>query len=319
MPPQTKQKRHLAAIRANRRAKGWIPKRPLNSNTEDPVPANEQDPKPAEAALCDLEGDSLRGGETEAEHEHFGVGGVEERLVPERAGSRLPVSRLEGGPPTQAFDGVACYYARGPTAPKRTQLRGRREQKERSRAAAGCRPLTEGFLIRASKSELNAAATVAAADTTAAGAIPGSASGKSQDSNNAQRVDKQVVSTTLVGTESPPEIDRQTREAAALALKKKIASKRAKLDGENLTRHRAVLAFLYVQGSKQPGETRQAMARNVSWCFGRGEYFARKIVVWERTWIEERTIEEGHGDGFGKTGSELEDEERGLGEIGLEA
>lgn len=313
MPPQTKQKGHLAAIRANRRAKGWIPKRPLNSNTEDPVPANEQDPKPAEAALCDLEGDSLRGDETEAGYERFGVGGVEERLVPERAGgSRLPVSRIEGGPATQAFDGAACRYARGPTAPKRTQLRGRREQKERSRAAAGCRPLTEGFLIRVSKSELNAAATAAAAaDTTAFG--------KSQDSKNAQRVDKQVVSTTLVGTESPPEIDRQTREAAALALKKKIASKRAKLDGENLTRHRAVLAFLYVQGSKQPGETRQAMARNVSWCFGRGEYFARKIVVWERTWIEERTIEEGYGDGFGKTGSELEDEERGLGEIGLEA
>src|SRR5947209_4033224 len=90
MPAQNKQKRHLAAIRANRLARGYIPKRLLDSVDADvaegPFPADddeEQNPKTAATAAVahhDREG----GEETEEEHEHPDVKDVEESPVPEQ-------------------------------------------------------------------------------------------------------------------------------------------------------------------------------------------------------------------------------------------
>lgn len=50
------------------------------------------------------------------------------------------------------------------------------------------------------------------------------------------------------------------------------------------------------------------MALNIARSFRRGVYFARKIVTWERTWISERTIDEGRRSCFGKSKSWFEDE-----------
>jgi hypothetical protein len=98
------------------------------------------------------------------------------------------------------------------------------------------------------------------------------------------------------------------RNDAIKALEKKIVSKKTLLTGQNLTRHRAVLAFLNLQASKQLGETRIGLAHQVARCFKRGWYFARKIITWELTWIKERTIEEGKQGCWAKVKSWFNDE-----------
>ena len=52
--------------------------------------------------------------------------------------------------------------------------------------------------------------------------------------------------------------------------------------GQNAQRHQAVLAFLKLQYSRQPTESRKDISLQVVRCFGRGRYFAQKIVTWER-------------------------------------
>ena len=59
--------------------------------------------------------------------------------------------------------------------------------------------------------------------------------------------------------------------------------------GQNAQRHQAVLAFLKLQRSRQPSESRMDISLQVARCFGRGRYFARKIVTWEIAWIKEGT------------------------------
>ena len=76
-------------------------------------------------------------------------------------------------------------------------------------------------------------------------------------------------------------------------LEKKLHSKKEVLEGQNLTRHRAVLALLYTMELRQDGETREELSFQVARSFNKGVYFARKIVEWERMWLRERRIQEG--------------------------
>jgi hypothetical protein len=78
--------------------------------------------------------------------------------------------------------------------------------------------------------------------------------------------------------------------------------------GQNAQHHQAVLAFLKLQRCRQSSETREDLSLQVARCFGRGRYFARKIVTWERTWIKERVIAEGRKGCYTKTRSWLDDE-----------
>jgi hypothetical protein len=59
------------------------------------------------------------------------------------------------------------------------------------------------------------------------------------------------------------------------------------MNAQNLMRHEAVLAFLHIQKSKQLGETREYLALQVARCFGKGIYFARRIVTWEEDWLRD--------------------------------
>jgi hypothetical protein len=82
-----------------------------------------------------------------------------------------------------------------------------------------------------------------------------------------------------------------TNEEALQDLDKKLRSKKTKLTGHNLTRHRAVQAFLRYQETKKEGETRDSMSLSVARCFRKDVHFARMIVSWERQWIAHRKIE----------------------------
>ena len=66
----------------------------------------------------------------------------------------------------------------------------------------------------------------------------------------------------------------------------------------------AVLAFL--KRCRQSGETREDLFLQVTRCFGRGRYFARKIVTRERTWTKQRVIAEGKKGCYTKTRSWLD-------------
>ncbi|RPA99707.1 hypothetical protein L873DRAFT_1767021 [Choiromyces venosus 120613-1] len=107
---------------------------------------------------------------------------------------------------------------------------------------------------------------------------------------------------------SENDLKQQGHEAAIKALKKKINSTKSRLQGQNLSRHQAVLAFLCIQQKKQAGETRRQLAFFVARCFNRGWYFARKIVTWELSWVQERIIDEGRRGCFAKVRSWLNDE-----------
>ena len=116
-------------------------------------------------------------------------------------------------------------------------------------------------------------------------------------------------------TDSLPAKDNTNEETrtsdladAIKTLERKLASKKASPDGQNRTRHQAVLHFLKVQQSSKSKESREDMALTVARCYGRGIYFARKLISWERTWIASQTIEEGKQGCFQKTSSWFNDE-----------
>jgi hypothetical protein len=112
-------------------------------------------------------------------------------------------------------------------------------------------------------------------------------------------------STPAISTE---ERKRNEREAAIKSIKKKIESKKAGMNGQNLMRHQAVFAFLQIQRAKKLGETREHLALQVARCFGKGIYFARRIVTWEREWLEDGAIPEGRRGCYTKTKSWFKDE-----------
>ena len=100
------------------------------------------------------------------------------------------------------------------------------------------------------------------------------------------------------------------RQDAIKALDKKLRKKTTlrTMNWQNLVRHKAVLSFLRMQEGKQLGETRDSISRTVARCFGKGAYFARRLITWEIEWIKTRSISEGRRGCFAKVKSWLHDE-----------
>lgn len=107
---------------------------------------------------------------------------------------------------------------------------------------------------------------------------------------------------------SASELQCQLRGEAIKDLEKKLRSKKTVLEGQNLTRHRAVLALLYMTQSRRDGDTREELSYNVARTFNKGLYFARRVVEWEGTWMRERYIPEGKRGCFSKVFSWFNDE-----------
>ena len=107
---------------------------------------------------------------------------------------------------------------------------------------------------------------------------------------------------------STGELPYQLRRKAIDDLEKKLRSKKTVLEGQNLTRHRAVLALLYMTQSRQTGDTREELSYQVARAFNKGLYFARRVVEWEGLWIRERNIPEGRQGCFAKVFSWFNDE-----------
>jgi hypothetical protein len=93
-----------------------------------------------------------------------------------------------------------------------------------------------------------------------------------------------------------PKAEQRHHELSkALAdLKRKINSKTHGLNEQTLSRHRSVLVFLHLQANKRDDRTRKEMAFEVAKCCGRGQYMARKIINWEREWMDHRNISVGN-------------------------
>jgi hypothetical protein len=178
-------------------------------------------------------------------------------------------------------------YQRTTEASKRTVQRRRKEERVRESAAARCRPLTSYFHAAQGLRE----------DHHALG--DGSQSCEEEDAHPEEsKVDDTELSTEL-------------RDLAIQDLKKKLASKKVALKGQNATRHRAVLQFLYHQHRlEEEGsfQTRLQISQAVAKSFNRGKWFAEKIVTWERTWISSRYIQEGKQGCYLKTKSWFNDE-----------
>jgi hypothetical protein len=107
---------------------------------------------------------------------------------------------------------------------------------------------------------------------------------------------------------TPDQIRVQKRKSTYELLEKKIESKKEVMNKQTAIRHRAVLVFLQLQLKPLHGETREQMSFTVARTFGRGVYFARKLVTWENEWMKGGRIEEGKKGCFVKTKSWFNDE-----------
>jgi hypothetical protein len=173
----------------------------------------------------------------------------------------------------KAFQSIKFAFQRLPEPSKKTKKRKRDAAQQLEEAAMDCRPLDKGWLLR-------------------------------KGSEPEPAVEWAPPKPWVDGEQMRSEMCKEAIDR----LEKKLGSAKTDLIGQNLTRHRAVLAFLKIQRSKQLGETREEQSYMVARCFGRGLYFARKIVEWERQWIRTNKIEEGRQGCFQKTSSWFGDE-----------
>ena len=90
--------------------------------------------------------------------------------------------------------------------------------------------------------------------------------------------------------------------------RKQLEMKKIVLNGQNLIRHRAVLALLMTMQSRREGETREELSYQISRSYSKGMYFARRLVEWEGAWIRGRMIPEGTRGCYAKTSSWFNDE-----------
>ena len=125
---------------------------------------------------------------------------------------------------------------------------------------------------------------------------------------HSQPITKFFAPTTPTLNNSPKPDSHQLRQAAIHDLQQKLKSKKSMLEGQNLTRHRAVLQLLNITQMKKDGETREDLSYSVARGFNRGKYFARRIIEWEGIWIRERYIPEGKQGCFAKSFSWYNDE-----------
>jgi hypothetical protein len=101
------------------------------------------------------------------------------------------------------------------------------------------------------------------------------------------------------------------RYQAKKDLEKMLKSKQTQLTNQDRTRHFAVLQFMNYQEQLKENhqrETRAAAALNVARCFSRGTFFSRKLITWERSWIDKGYIPEGRQGCFVKSKSWFNDE-----------
>lgn len=132
----------------------------------------------------------------------------------------------------------------------------------------------------------------------------GMAAGEGNNAEIRQEAETQGSTTPPITTEECLE----NLEASISDLEKALRSKTVNLTGQNMTRHQAVLRFLYYQKTRKHEETRKDMALKVARCFNRGKWFAERLVSWENSWRKSRTIPKGKQGCFQKVKSWLTDE-----------
>lgn len=115
---------------------------------------------------------------------------------------------------------------------------------------------------------------------------------------------RQAVNHELVDHES---VDEATLRREAINRLEKLLDKKKNWTKSSLNRHRAVLALLYLMQSRQE-ETREQLSLEVAKTFGKGVYFARKIIEFERLWMQGKDIPESQRGRHGKITSWLNDE-----------
>lgn len=146
-----------------------------------------------------------------------------------------------------AFSGAHLKYIRGPEVTQRTKERRAKEARQLASAAKGTKSLLEmGFC----------------------------------QSRPVQEEDSQVLSKEELSTYEREEGIKDLEKKMRLGIRKRTlgpASGGVPI-GQNAQRHQAVLAFLKLQRSRQPTESRKEISLQVARCFGRGRYFARKYT-----------------------------------------
>jgi len=171
---------------------------------------------------------------------------------------------IKGSYKFEVFEEAEFPYQRGPELSMRSKQMKNKAAQELARSAEGSKKIYQYFQLSSSTTSLNS-----------------------------------MIQSPAISRE---DLLRREREAAIKSLEKKLQGKqRNTMNGQTIIRHEAVLAFLRIQQGKQLGETRESMAQIVARCFGKGVYFARKVVSWEIEWIGNRSISEGRRGCFVKT------------------
>lgn len=162
-------------------------------------------------------------------------------------------------------------YARGATYSDRHLRRLRRKEEERKKAAIGTLELTSFF-------------------------APKTGSGESREAQ--AQTQTQTETQTEPITIPPPlitvEAIKTEKRAAAIRDLEALLDDSEKRPQSNThyRRHQAVLSLLQRTQDREPGSVREEMALDVAQSLNMGSHFAKKIVTWERSWIESREIEE---------------------------
>jgi len=287
MPPVRKQHRHMKKARGERKA---------CRKSELLVPDNAKDLE-GESVLGDtavfwrevpasVYWEGLSDGEEEEEDECKFTEGEEDAEPEGDALAYLMATAENRG--DALYDDIKVRYQRCAELSKKQKRRKQKEQRELKLAALGSRTLDDGFLIRPTALNLDPAII--------------------------SEAEHYSVSTSGEGSAGQNEVSRQEiseaqRTNAMILLEKKLRSKKtADVLPQNIIRHQAVLCLFKVQNGRKLGETRQEMAQVVARCFGKGLYFAQKLVTWELQWILEGKIEEGRRGCYAKTRSWFNDE-----------
>lgn len=99
------------------------------------------------------------------------------------------------------------------------------------------------------------------------------------------------------GVKKETKIELQTRAAHDLGELLRLKTQQLNKYGHVLapkssyySRHQMVRSFLWMQLSRKHQLNRQDLARLVAQSFNKGAYTGRKIVQWERSWVEHRLI-----------------------------
>jgi len=151
------------------------------------------------------------------------------------------------------YDNIKVKYQRGAELSIKKKRRKQKEQRELKLAAVGSRTSDDGFLIRSTVTDLDV--------------------GTSVSTNGSTERDE-------VSRQELPEVI-QRADAVGLLEKKLRSKKTVDMLPQNIIQHQAVLFFFEIQDRRKLRETRGKMAQAAARCFGKGLYFAQKVVTWE--------------------------------------